>query len=147
MLALTVNDRPVPVAAVIENGRVLLPLRATANALGASVWYDPARRIVVVSRFSQRIAITPRIIANRSYVPLRFIAQSLGASVGYDGGQHLVRITDTQTAQCIYSARTRIQSYDAPAGTAAESNLWGCSDIRSGAVQFLHRRRQFVLSG
>ena len=94
MIAVTVNDRPISAAPVVENGRVLLPLRATAQALSADVSYDAATHRVTVRRFERTFTLHPRIIANRAYVPLRFIAESLGATVGYDGAQHLVRIVD-----------------------------------------------------
>lgn len=95
MLTVTVDDRPIPVAPVVERGRVLLPLRATLTALGASVSYD-ARGRVVVARTAQRVLRLPlsqlHVIANRTYVPLRFTAESLGAIVGYDAGAQLVTI-------------------------------------------------------
>ena len=95
MLTVTVDDRPLSVAPVVEHGRVLLPLRATFSALGASVSYDAHGR-VVVARTPQRSLRLPlsdlHLIANRTYVPLRFVAESLGAVVGYDAGAQLVAI-------------------------------------------------------
>lgn len=95
MLTVTVDDRPLPVAPVVERGRVLLPLRATFTALGATVSYNGGGR-VVVARTAQRSLRLPlsklRVIANRTYVPLRFVAESLGAIVGYDAHAQLVTI-------------------------------------------------------
>ena len=95
MLTVTVNDRPLDVAAVVENGRVLLPLRAAFAALGASIRYDSRKRIIVARSAARTLRLDVRglrVIANRTYVPLRFVAQSLGAVVGYDSHAQLVTI-------------------------------------------------------
>ena len=95
MLTVTVNDRPLDVAAVVENGRVLLPLRAAFAALGASIRYDSQKRIIVARSAARTLRLDVRglrVIANRTYVPLRFVAQSLGAVVGYDSHAQLVTI-------------------------------------------------------
>ncbi len=110
MLTVTVNDRPVDVTAIVEQGRVLLPLRATFSALGASIRYDPSRGVIVARSAAHTLRLTigsesavvdgrdtrldtpPRVIAMRTYVPLRFIAQALGAIVGYDARASIVSI-------------------------------------------------------
>ena len=114
MLAVTVNDRPLNVSAVVERGRVLLPMRATFAALGATVSYD-AKGNTIVARTPQhtlqlrigaevanvdgnsvRLDVPAHTIAARTYVPLRFVAQAMGAVVGYDAAAQLVTITSTQ---------------------------------------------------
>jgi Copper amine oxidase N-terminal domain len=110
MLTVTVNDRPIDVAAVVEQGRVLLPMRATFNALGATVGYDAQRRVIVARsgvhalalRIGSRSAtvdgrvvpldVPPRVVATRTYVPLRFIAEAMGAVVGYDARANVVSV-------------------------------------------------------
>lgn len=110
MLTVTVNDRPLDVAAIVERGRVLLPMRATFTALGASVGYDPRGRVIVargvahalrlqigsheaiVDGHRVRLDVPARIVATRTYVPLRFVAQAMGAVVGYDSRANLVSV-------------------------------------------------------
>lgn len=110
MLIVTVNDRPIDVAAIVERGRVLLPMRATFTALGASIRYSPDGRTIVarseahtlrlsigsykanVDGHDLQLDVPPRVIATRTYVPLRFVAQAMGAVVGYDARANIVSI-------------------------------------------------------
>ncbi len=110
MVTVAVNDRPIPAVAVVRQGRVLLPLRATFAALGATVQYDPQRRVVVAktlvhavrleigSRIAQldgktaRLDVPPQILAGETFVPIRFVAQAFGARVSYDAQDALVSI-------------------------------------------------------
>ena len=110
MLTVTVNDRPLDVAAIVERGRVLLPMRATFAALGASVGYDPHGRVIVarsalhalrlqigahdaiVDGHRVPLDVPAQIVADSTYVPLRFVAQSMGAVVGYDASARLVTV-------------------------------------------------------
>lgn len=116
MLTVTVNDRPIDVAAIVERGRVLLPMRTTFTALGASVGYDPHGRVIVArsATHALRLAIgaheaivngrrvaldvPARIVATRTYVPLRFVAQAMGAVVGYDARAKLVSVVSSGSA-------------------------------------------------
>ncbi len=98
MLAVTVNDRPIDVPAVVERGRIFLPLRTVFTELGATVSYDARQRIIIARNASRTlklpVASDPvRLIAGRAYVPLRFAAESLGAIVNYDARSQLVRVT------------------------------------------------------
>ena len=94
----------------IEAGRVLVPMRAIFEALGATVqWHAQGQRIVatkgkdiveltVGSRTvnnkgtNEEIDVPPRIIRNRTLVPLRFVSQALGAIVNWDAGTRTVHI-------------------------------------------------------
>lgn len=119
MLTVTVNDRPIDVAAIVERGRVLLPMRATFTALGASVAYDGRGEVIVARTAMHALRLTigsrealvdghritldvpARIVAARTYVPLRFAAQALGAIVGYDARANLVSITSRDSASLV----------------------------------------------
>ncbi len=110
MLTVTVNDQPLQVAALVERGRVLLPMRATFNALGATIAYDPHGRVIVARSAAHALRlplgsrtarldghrvtldVAARVIADRTYVPLRFVAQAMGAVVGYDAHAKLVSV-------------------------------------------------------
>lgn len=87
----------------IENGRVMLPLRAVADSIGASVAWDYRTRTATFSKWAQSFTLTagkdtadssgyPRrgklkldaraLLENgRVYVPLRFVAQAFGYKV------------------------------------------------------------------
>ncbi|UMZ74955.1 copper amine oxidase N-terminal domain-containing protein [Natranaerofaba carboxydovora] len=87
---------------VIRDGRVLLPLRATSEALGAKVDWDGENRVVTVERDDILIELeignnvvivngeereidVPASIENgRTLVPLRFVSEILGDKVDYD---------------------------------------------------------------
>ncbi|MEO6913476.1 MAG: stalk domain-containing protein [Candidatus Baltobacteraceae bacterium] len=97
-----VNDRPLDIAAYTARNRVMVPMRAIFEALGAHVLYDPRNHTVhaatqthwlalpIGSRFatvdgrSEALDVPARVSAARTFVPIRFVSQSMGAIVGYD---------------------------------------------------------------
>ena len=137
MLTVTVNDRPINLAAIVERGRVLLPMRATFGALGASVGYDPRGRVIVarsaehalrlpigsrtaiVDGHRVRLDVPARVIADRTYVPLRFVAQAMGAVVGYDARANLVSVV----ARTAHAGAARIHAVDVVQITPAASSV------------------------
>jgi heat shock protein HslJ len=88
------------------NGRVMVPLRAIIDWLGAGVQYDPAARRVAIERASGRVELTigsstatvggrsvtleaPAMeVSGRTFVPLRFVGEALGVEVGWDAAAH-----------------------------------------------------------
>lgn len=113
-IRVAVNDRVLPVAPIEERGRVLVPMRAIFEALGARVSYDAATGAIDAAASAHRIhlvigspqatvdgRIVPldvpaRTVADRAYVPLRFVSTALGAQVGYDARTQLVNVTSVQ---------------------------------------------------
>jgi hypothetical protein len=87
--AITMDGKPVlPHArAAVVGGRVLLPVRALGNALGADVGYDGHAHTITVQRgthvatISARYAV--RIVNGSAYAPLRIVADAFGMSVAY----------------------------------------------------------------
>lgn len=97
---------------VIVSGRTLIPLRAVANGLKATVDWNALSKIVTITRggvtitfnldhetfavngVQQRFDVKPQIMNNRTFVPLRFIAQSLGEKVHYDASTLNITIGD-----------------------------------------------------
>ncbi len=95
-------ERP-PVARVMENGRLLVPVRDIAEWLGAEVkWSAPTRSAAISQRGAliilqvdyptawvngraQALEVPPRLVAGRLRVPLRFVAEALGAKIDYRG--------------------------------------------------------------
>ncbi|MFO7172765.1 MAG: stalk domain-containing protein [Bacillota bacterium] len=85
----------------IANNRTFLPYRAVAEALGATVDYDPQTRTVTATRNGVTVQLrigeaqatvdgraftldaAPYVKSGRTMVPLRFLAESFGATVEY----------------------------------------------------------------
>ncbi len=96
---------------VMDNGRVLLPMRALFEALGAQVQWDETTRSALGSRgqWSVQVPVNSstvlrngepvildvpaRIIAGRTYIPVRFVAEAFGDSVFWVRETSTVRIT------------------------------------------------------
>lgn len=99
-------------AAVTQNGRVLVPMRAIFEALGANVNFNRSDRSIVANRGETvvrmtlgrrralvnnqpvRLDVTPIPYGGRTLVPLRFVSEALGASVNYDSNRNLVIINE-----------------------------------------------------
>ena len=109
-----INGQPFrsQVAPLTENGRVLVPMRAIFEELGARVDYNNYDRSIVarrggtvvrmnlgrdrafVDRQSVRLDVPAQSYAGRTLVPLRFVSEALGANVDYDSYRQLVSIED-----------------------------------------------------
>lgn len=76
-----VNDRQLPVVAVMDRGRVLVPLRAIVEALHADL-----------HAIKLPLPKPARIIAGRWYVPVRAMANLVHARIEYDGRAKLVAV-------------------------------------------------------
>ena len=110
-IRVVVNDRPLQVAPVEERGRVLVPMRAIFEALGARVDYDRRSKSIGAATETHQVTLAiaskeasvdglpialdvpPRVIADRTYVPLRFVGTALGAHVAYDARERLVDVS------------------------------------------------------
>ncbi len=140
MLAVTVNDKPLTVSAIVERGRVLLPMRATFAALGVSISYDGDHRLImarsathdlllpldersaIVDGKAVTLDVPARVVANRTYVPLRFVAQAMGASVGYDSRAQLVSIASPIVAiSSQVGTAVRVSGIDPPDGATVST--------------------------
>ncbi len=95
----------------IVQDRVLVPMRAIFEKLGASILWDGDTQTVTANKDGTEISLTigketasvnynlvfldvPAMIVNdRTMVPLRFISESLGASVGWDAANYQVIIS------------------------------------------------------
>jgi hypothetical protein len=102
---------------VLDNGRILVPVRAVSEAVYAKVkWlseedkieiirglktvelYIPSKKnffneSAIVSGSFKYMDVPPKVVNGRTYVPLRFIAEALGAEVSWDADTSTVRIT------------------------------------------------------
>lgn len=100
----------------MEANRLLVPLRAVAEALGATVRWDGGERRITVQRGARTVllrvgaaaaevngwpvplAAAPRIAAGRTLIPFRFLGESLGAEVGWDAGRRVAWLRTTGAA-------------------------------------------------
>ena len=87
---------------IIEDGRVLVPMRATFEALGANIEWDNATRTVRASKGADNISIevgkneldvAAKIVNGRTLVPLRAVSEAFGADVNWDNSNRTVSIT------------------------------------------------------
>lgn len=109
-IAVTLNGTPLsfPVDPVMRGGRVLVPLRNIAQALGGQVSWFPQTQEIRISQGSRQVELwvgqgqarirrtlqhldTPPVIENgTTLVPVRFLAQAFGLSVGWDANTRTV---------------------------------------------------------
>jgi len=98
--AVTLDGRPVlPKArAAVVAGRVLLPVRALGNALGADVGYDGRTHTITVQRGARVATISARgavrIVNGSAYAPLRAVATAFGMRVAYEARSRTVALDD-----------------------------------------------------
>lgn len=96
---------------VYTQGRVLLPMAAIFQSLGASVSYDYKTKKVSAYRGGDSVILTlgskaatvngrtvymdvpARAMGGRTMVPVRFVSESLGATINYDNNTRVVRVT------------------------------------------------------
>jgi hypothetical protein len=88
---------------VLENGRVLIPIRFVADALGARTDWNAQTSEVTISRDWQSVTfaigqmidgmdVPAQIINERTFVPLRFVSEFFGAQVFWDESDRSVEI-------------------------------------------------------
>lgn len=86
---------------MIENGRTLVPIRALAEAIGASVGWDDAEKMITIVKGDKKIVIRldsniglingeeltmdvpAKTISGRTMIPLRFVSEAFGMNVGW----------------------------------------------------------------
>ena len=99
---------------VIKNDRVLVPLRAIAESMGALVTYDPKEKDIYISYGTKNIKMTvgsdvyavdhillgmdtaPEIINGRTMVPVRYMASSFDTDIKWDADNSVVYVSRRQ---------------------------------------------------
>ncbi len=117
-IAITVNGSPLAadVPPTVINSRVMLPLRACAEALNAAVNYDAATgqidvfagadkielmlnsAVATVNGQAAQMDVEPQIVNSRTLVPLRFLGEALNAQVEWQAQTNTVAITAAVSA-------------------------------------------------
>lgn len=105
------NSLKSDVPPVIIQDRILIPIRAVSNSLGADVEWDEEHQtititrdgiVIIISIDNEEISINgtisamdvkPQIFGSRTFVPLRFVAQALGDDVQWNqaAGEAMIR--------------------------------------------------------
>lgn len=108
---------PSDVQPIMQNNRVFLPMRAAAEAIGASVNWDNTTRCVTIQKDStityffagsttyyvngvtKTSDVAPIIMDGRTLLPIRAFSEALGAKVDWNGTTLNVNITTGATQQ------------------------------------------------
>lgn len=135
---------------ILDQGRVLVPLRSIFEKMGAQVNWNEHLKQVEVQKGSQEIClplkgrealingvaygidVLPRLEGRRTFVPLRFLSQALGASVNWDQTTQHVSVTTRVTSKSreVWGYYVDHNSY-----TSLENNL----DKISGILPFSYK--------
>ncbi|MHB8918286.1 MAG: copper amine oxidase N-terminal domain-containing protein, partial [Desulfocucumaceae bacterium] len=99
------------VAPEVENGRILVPVRAIFEAMGANLVWDGVYQAVIATRGDIEVVlqigndkafkngneikldVPAKIMNGRTMVPLRFVSESFGAEVSWDADTSTVNVT------------------------------------------------------
>ncbi|MFD2330880.1 copper amine oxidase N-terminal domain-containing protein [Cohnella sp. GCM10020058] len=111
----------------LQNNRVLIPLRAVSENLGADVqWNQQTKQITIISGSTKIVLAldSPKVSVNQTqvtldvpaqlfyggmtYVPLRFVSQTLGAEVGWNQQARQATIT-TAERQLVVSMDQKVE--------------------------------------
>lgn len=103
---------------IIENDRVLVPLRFITEEIGAEIIWDSEKRTVSVEKDDRNLLlwidsrlvaynnggeyqlsdVAPKIINERTYVPLRLVSNALGVGIAWDGEERTVTVNSSETS-------------------------------------------------
>lgn len=106
------NKPEFDVEPVAHNNRILVPIRAIAEALGVVVTYNPEDKSITMNSDDTEIVmwigsdkalvngkeveldVKPLVVNNRTLVPIRFISEAFDTDVSYDSETQLVIIEE-----------------------------------------------------
>jgi plastocyanin len=115
----------------VVDGRLVVPYRAIAEKIGATVSYSASDKKVTVKKGASTLVlnidskvatvngkqvsldVTALIINSSTYVPIRFLSENLGLTVQYNGTARTVALKSSTTAaeQKTYSVRIEQFAY------------------------------------
>jgi len=135
------NGLSFDVPPVNVEGRILVPLRAIFEALGASVEWNSEEQqisaykddITIILSIDNKVAlvngqpitldVAPKNINGRTMVPTRFIAESLGAEVKWDDSTSSVQIFTISQAETDASIVNQLHKYRIADNVTISTNL------------------------
>ncbi len=104
---------------IIQNDRMLVPIRFIAEQMGAQVNWDGGNKTVTIEKDGSSVLlrinsqlvvyqnnektynlcdVPPKIINERTYVPLRLVSNALGIGIDWDGASNTVYIDSSKKA-------------------------------------------------
>ncbi|MCM3489828.1 stalk domain-containing protein [Alkalihalophilus marmarensis] len=119
-------------APVVENGRVLVPMRGIFESLGANVAYNNTTKKITATRGTQTVELTlgsrqafingqshqldvaAKAVNGRTIVPLRFVGEALGANVRWDNISKTVYISSDSSVKPVDPTRQALLQRLAP---------------------------------
>jgi len=127
---------------VIENGRVLVPIKFVSDAIGAEVTWDGDERTVLVKKDDKELLlwigsrlikygdrgygvsdVAPKIINDRTYVPLRVVSNALSIGIEWDGDTRSVYIDSSESSDIEAFYETAFVSLDAHDTISGETDI------------------------
>ena len=127
---------------VIENGRVLVPIKFVSDAIGAEVTWDGDERTVLVKKDDKELLlwigsrlikygdrgygvsdVAPKIINDRTYVPLRVVSNALSIGIEWDGDTRSVYMDSSESSDIEAFYETSFVSLDAHDTITGETDI------------------------
>ena len=138
---------------VLQDGRVLVPVRWVAEALGANVEWDAAKNAVLINTAPEAVNassgtiqlfvngklvqpdVPPATLNGRTLVPVRWVSEALGAVVNWDGAGQVVYV---------YSGTKENAGPQEPASILL---YYYFNDLAEGTVYTANSSGDFVVQG
>lgn len=127
---------------VIENGRVLVPIKFVSDAIGAEVIWDGEERTVLVKKGDKELLlwigsrliqygdrgygvsdVAPKIINERTYVPLRVVSNALSIGIQWDGDTRSVYVDSSESSDIEAFYETSFVSLEAHDTITGETEI------------------------
>ncbi|MFZ5969825.1 MAG: stalk domain-containing protein [Bacillota bacterium] len=145
---------------MLEDGRVLVPLRGVFEKLGAEVsWNEKTATALIRNKYMRievpigtreakiyrnfdftglpetiRLDVPAKLVDNRTFVPVRFVAESLGATVEWDQQSYTVNIrTDINPVETVVSYETIMTHW---IQDIEEIKNWVESNYKNGGIYY-----------
>ncbi len=153
-IAVYVNGRQLELDTkpIMENDRVLVPMRSVFEALGATIIWDQQTRTVKAYYSGINLSLTigentatrnqqtldldvpAKIVNGRTMVPVRFVGEALGATVNWDGKSQTVTVIQTaEGVRSAYRASVGLKDFEV-AAWYVQMSRWD-----TGAFEYLQK--------
>lgn len=135
-VSLVINGKAVfsDVQPLLENGRMLVPIRYIGESTGASVTYEAATKQVIMEQKDRRVSlivgsnvayvngrhytldVPPKIVNDRTVVPIRFVSEALGYRVNWDERAQVAQIESKEPDDSVAIVKEASNPYVVQAG-------------------------------
>lgn len=148
-----------------KSGRIMVPIRSLAEALGADVGWDSATAQVTLTRANTNIVLTlgsktayvngqamemdvaPYTSGGRTMIPVRYISEFFGQTVTWDGKTRRVYVAEDKSV----AEGSNLEAWALPMGSMLSYLNWGKPDhfglyARSDPSAFISREMPYSLA-